>query len=139
MNFSSKSAQLKQKEGEEKNSVELFRRLLFSRPEQSQGLLYKHLCHSLIHSLCHPLVEIFFSAPPRPNAMVGDGEFSHKINYFPFFKKQNPNLGGHLNRFIGSKVRAILMNGGILPRGGVATGRVCPCSLRSSLSMNMLH
>ena len=34
---------------------------------------------------------------------------------------------------MGSKVSAILVNGGILPRGGVASGRVCACSLRSRL------
>ena len=39
------------------------------------------------------------------------------------------NLEGHLYRFIGSKVTAILVNGGILPTGGVASGRVCACSL----------
>ena len=45
----------------------------------------------------------------------------------------NLNLDGHLNCFIGSKVTAILVNGGILPMGGVAVGRVCTCSLHSSL------
>ena len=48
--------------------------------------------------------------------MVKDGAFSHKI--------------GHLNRFIVLKVTAILMNREILPSGGVASGRVCACSLR---------
>ena len=43
------------------------------------------------------------------------------------------NLDKHLNCFIGSKVTAILMNGGILPTGGVALGRVCACSLCSRL------
>ena len=57
--------------------------------------------------------------------MVEDGAFSHKIDCLPIFQ-ENLNLKGHLNRFIGSKVTAILMNGGILPRGGVALGRVCP-------------
>ena len=28
---------------------------------------------------------------------------------------------------------AVLVNGGILPRGGVASGKVCACSLRSRL------
>ena len=32
----------------------------------------------------------------------------------------NLNLEGHLNRFIGSKVTTILVNGGILPSGGIA-------------------
>ena len=43
--------------------------------------------------------------------MVEDGAFSHKIDYFPIFK-ENLNLKGHLNCFIGSKVMAILVNGG---------------------------
>ena len=37
--------------------------------------------------------------------MVVDGAFNHKIDYVS-------NLEGHLNRFIGSKVMAILVNGG---------------------------
>ena len=36
------------------------------------------------------------------------------------------NLEGHQNRCIGSKVTVILLNGLILPTGGVASGRVCP-------------
>ena len=43
------------------------------------------------------------------------------------------NLEGHLNRFIGTKVTAIFVNGGILPSGEVASGRVCDCSLCSRL------
>ena len=43
--------------------------------------------------------------------MVEDGAFSHKIDYIPIFL-ENLNLGGHLNRFIGSKVTAIFVNGG---------------------------
>ena len=35
------------------------------------------------------------------------------------------NLEGHLNRCIGSKVTAILLNGYILPTGGVASVMVC--------------
>ena len=64
--------------------------------------------------------------------MVADGAFSHKINCFPYFE-EILNLEGHLNRFIGSTVTAILVNGWILPSGGVASGRVCACSLRSRL------
>ena len=41
------------------------------------------------------------------------------------------NLKGHLNRVIGSKITVILVNGGILPSGGVTSGWVCACSLRS--------
>ena len=43
----------------------------------------------------------------------------------------NLNLEGHLNCYIGSKVTAILVKGGILPKGVVALGRVCLCSLSS--------
>ena len=34
----------------------------------------------------------------------------------------------NLNRFFGSKVMAILVNGGILPSAGVSSGRVCACN-----------
>ena len=43
------------------------------------------------------------------------------------------NLEGHLNRISDSKVMVILLNRWILPIGGVASGRVCDCSLRSRL------
>ena len=56
--------------------------------------------------------------------MVEDGAFSHKIDYVTIFLKiLNPE--GHPNRNTGSKVTAILLNGWILPVGGVALGRVC--------------
>ena len=45
--------------------------------------------------------------------MVEDGAFSHKIDYFTIVFI--PNLEGHLNCTIGSKVMAILLNGWILP------------------------
>ena len=38
------------------------------------------------------------------------------------------DLKGLLNGFIGSEVTAILLNGWILPNGGVASGRVCPAA-----------
>ena len=68
----------------------------------------------------------------RHTLVVKDGALSHKIDYITIFLKWL-NLAGHLNRFIGSKVKAILVNGGILPSGGVESGRVCVCSLRSRL------
>ena len=40
---------------------------------------------------------------------------------------------GHLNRCIGSKVMAILLNGWILPSGGVASGRVGPALFLNSV------
>jgi hypothetical protein len=43
------------------------------------------------------------------------------------------NPEGHQKRIIGSKVTAILLSGWILPIGGVASGMVCACSLRSRL------
>ena len=60
--------------------------------------------------------------------MVEDVALSHKIDYVLLFL-EDQNLKGHLNRFMG----AILVNGGILTRNGVASGRVCLCSLRSRL------
>ena len=69
--------------------------------------------------------------------MVVDGAFSHKIDYVPNFK-ENLKLNGHLNRFIGSKVTAICVNGGILPRGGVASGRVCPAACAAGLFMSCI-
>ena len=64
--------------------------------------------------------------------MVEDGAFSHKIYYVAIFK-EILNLEGHQNRITGSKVMAILLYGWILPIDGVASGRVCACSLRSRL------
>ena len=43
------------------------------------------------------------------------------------------NLSGHQNCIIYSKVTAILLNGWVLPIGGVALGRACACSLGSWL------
>ena len=43
--------------------------------------------------------------------MVKKGAFSLKIDSFSIFE-ENLNLKGHLNRSIGSKVTAILVNGG---------------------------
>ena len=61
--------------------------------------------------------------------MGKDGAFSHKKDYVLLFlekkKLSTLNLKVHLNHFIGSKVTAILVNGGILPTGGVASRRVC--------------
>jgi hypothetical protein len=47
--------------------------------------------------------------------------------------KKYLNPEDHQNTFSGSKVTAILLKGWIWPIGGVASGRVCPCSLRSRL------
>ena len=65
--------------------------------------------------------------------MVKDGSFSrHKIDYIAILK-EILNIKGHSNRLTGSKVSVILLNGWILPLGGVASGRACAGSLRSTL------
>ena len=64
------------------------------------------------------------SSRRRHALVVKDGAFSPKIDIL--------NLKGHLNRSIGSKVTAILVNWEILPSGGVASGKVYACSLRSA-------
>ena len=58
---------------------------------------------------------------------VKNGASSHKTNYIEILS-EILNLEGHLNRYIGSKVTAILLNGLILPTAGVASGRVCPAA-----------
>ena len=65
--------------------------------------------------------------------MVGDGAFSHKIDYVTIFL-EILNLEGHQNRINGSM--AILLNGRTLPIGEAALGMVCACSLRSRLVLN---
>ena len=50
--------------------------------------------------------------------MVEDGNFSHKIDYVTILK-EILNPGGHTNCITGSKFTAILLNGWILPVGGV--------------------
>ena len=61
--------------------------VLVSRPWQSQRLLYKHLCDSLIHSLIHPLVKI--SLWRRHAQTVNNGASSYKTNYIDIFLKRN--------------------------------------------------
>ena len=68
--------------------------------------------------------------------MVGDGAFSHKIDYVTIFL-EILNLEGHQNHITGSKVMVILLNVRILPIGGASSGRVCSCSLRSRLVFNI--
>ena len=51
--------------------------------------------------------------------MVGNGAFSHKIDYVVFCK-EILILEGRLNRITGSRVTVILMNGLILPIGGAS-------------------
>ena len=51
--------------------------------------------------------------------MVGDGAFSHKIDYIAIFLKIL-NLEGNLNRKTGSRFTLILLNRLILPIGGAS-------------------
>ena len=103
---------------------------VISRPGQSQGLLYKHLCHLLIHLLSHPFPP---TALQRHHAQtVRDSSSSYRIDYVIVIKNFL-NREGHQNRITGSKVTTILVKGQILPIGGVASGRVCVCSLCSRL------
>ena len=103
----------------------IFTIIIISRPRRSQGLLCKHLRHSLIHWLSHPLVNIYLRR--RHAQTIKNGAFSDKINYIDSFSAiLNPE--GHQNNCIGFKVTEILLNGWILPTGGGASGRVCACS-----------
>ena len=69
--------------------------------------------------------------------MVKDGALSHIFYFIIFFFftifKKILNLEGHPNCITGSKVMVILLNGWLLPIGGVALGRVCACSVHSRL------
>ena len=56
---------------------------IISRPGQSQGLLYKHLCDWLSISFSHPLVKI--SLLRRHAQMVKNGDSSHNTNYIDIF------------------------------------------------------
>jgi hypothetical protein len=78
----------------------------------------------------HPLVKI--SLRRRHAQTVNNCASSYKINYIDIFS-QNLNLEGHLNRCIGSKVKAILLNGWFLPTGGFASGRVYPATCAAGL------
>ena len=65
-------------------------------------------------SFTDPLVKI--SLRRRHALMVDNGASSHKTNYIDIFSEIS-NLEGHLNCCISSKVRALLLNGWILPTG----------------------
>ena len=63
---------------------------------------------------------------------IGDSSFSYKIDYLIVIRTfLNPER--HQNSISGSKVMAILLKGLIFPNRGVASGRVCACSLQSRL------
>ena len=63
---------------------------------------------------------------------VRDSTSRFKIDYVIMIKNFL-NRKGHQNPFGGSKVTAILLTEWIWPIGRVASGRVCPCTLRSRL------
>ena len=64
--------------------------------------------------------------------MVEDGALLHKISMLHFCY-EIINLDGHQNRYTGSKATENMLNWWIFPVGGVASGRVCVCSLRCRL------
>ena len=84
-------------------------RLFFSRPGQSQGLLYKQPCNLLINSVSQPFSPI---ALRRHHAEpVRDSSSSYKIDTVILIKN-------FLNPINGSKVTVILLKGRILSIGG---------------------
>ena len=88
----------------------------FRRPGQSQGLLYKQLHHWLIDLFSESWF-VRISLRCRHTLMGEDGAFSNKID---FVILEILNLKMHPNRITCSKVMGILLNGWILPIGGVA-------------------
>ena len=102
-------------------------------PGQSQGLLYiiqkpPSLIYSSIES---SFVKITLQR--RHAKLVGDGAFSHKTDQLRKLL-EILNKKGLKNQIIGSKIVAIFLgNLWVLSIGGVASGRVCVCSLRSRL------
>ena len=62
---------------------------VFSRPGQSQGLLYKHLCHSFISSLTDWLILYLKKSLRRHHAQtIRYGASSHKTKYIDIFKRE---------------------------------------------------
>ena len=114
---------------------------MISIPGQSQRLLYKEPCGSLIQWVSESVSQPF---PPTAlrrhhNKTVWDSTSRYKIDYVIVIKNfLHPE--GHQNPISGSKVAAILWKGWILPICGASSGRVCACSLRSRLvSMQRIH
>ena len=108
---------------------------IFSRPGRRQGVLYKHFWNSL----CNSLTDVFSNPfPPttlwcRHAQSVRDSSSSYKIDYVIIFKNYFLKLELHQNLVSGLEVTAILLKRWIWSIGGVASGRVCACSLRSRL------
>ena len=59
----------------------------FSKPGQSRGLLYKHLCQSLFNNYVTHSSFVKISVWHRNAQMVGDGAFSHKICCVNLFRR----------------------------------------------------
>ena len=86
--------------------------------------------HSLIDQFSNPFPSTALQC--RHTQKVIGRSSSYKINYVIVIKTFL-NLKGHQNLISGSEVTAILLKGWIWPFGGVASGWVCACSLRSRL------
>ena len=109
---------------------------ILSRPGRSQGLLSNTF---VIHSFNNSFIKSsfiwnIFMAPSRPKFVLP----VIKKNILPFFQKIL-NLEEHLNRCIGSKVTAILLNWCILPTCGVTSGGVSPAACAAGFIVNIWH
>ena len=90
---------------------------IFSRPGQSQQLLYKQPGNSFINSVSHPFSPTALRRRHAPTVRASTS--GCKIDYVIVIKNfLNPE--GHRNPFCGSKVTAILLEGWILPIGGAS-------------------
>ena len=80
----------------------------------------------------HEYIQIFATLWRRHAQTVRDSSLSYKIDdVILILSFLNPE--GHQNWISGSKVMVILLKGLILHICGVASGRVCACSLRNGL------
>ena len=109
-----------------KQSITAMASNIFFRPERSQGLLYKHLRHSLIQSFFRWLNNHISPLTLQRRHAQGDRDnsSSYKIDYLVLVKIIL-NLTGYHNSMIGSKVMPVLLKCCNWPIGGVASWRVC--------------
>ena len=104
---------------------------IFCRPWQNQVLIYKKKhSNSFINLSVHLIIDplwayIYGAAKPKRLYMV--------LLVIKWTMLHILNLKGHQYCIIGLKVTAIFLKGLILPISGVASVRVCACSLRHSL------
>ena len=82
---------------------------IFSRPGQSQGLLYKHLCDSFIQKW---FVKITLQR--RHALTVADGAFSHKIEYVTILRRFQIPKGIQIALLV-QKLRRFCFMGGFCP------------------------